>query len=495
MTSKRPDAEQVIRDWLADSAPDRAPASLREALEDATSGPPGSTRPWPSARFHGLRLAGRIAAAVAILAVAGSGIYIYGTNRPPSPVSSASGSAAPTAPATSTASPSSSTPSPQPQPTVVRLPGSSWSLVSKTFPQMVGPDVHSLGSTVFALATGGFVAFVPAASGQTSALRSGDAIPMAFPTASPTSAPRNLWETRVFQSGDGVNWSELPILPSNAATVSSLTESGGLIVAVGWTGVFPNNTPMAWTTTDLMTWHATELVGPPQTEASGVAHGPDGFLAWGVGPTSTVFWISSDGVVWGSLGTSGLPALSAPDELFSLPGGFGITQGTDRAQVWQSKDGYRWTLAWQGPAPFSSVGGYFMGPIVKAPDGTYISFGAVSEGGGPLAVPNDVQIWTSPDLLHWTKSDRVQRPGWMYDFAAGPGGFVAAGQTLAADPAGTPFGPLGVWSSSDGRTWNPLAGIPSVGQVEVLSVVGDGSHVVVAFVDEAGNLQLLVGTD
>jgi len=32
-----------------------------------------------------------------------------------------------------------------------------------------------------------------------------------------------------------------------------------------------------------------------------------------------------------------------------------------------------------------------------------------------------------------------------------------------------------------------------MGQVEVLSVVGDGSHVVVAFVDEAGNLQLLVG--
>ena len=82
----------------------------------------------------------------------------------------------------------------------------------------------------------------------------------------------------------------------------------------------------------------------------------------------------------------------------------------------------------------------------------------------------------------------------MYDFAAGPGGFVAAGQTLAADPRRNQFGPLGVWSSSDGRTWNPLGTITSVGQVEVLSVAGDGAHVVVAYVDKAGDLGLVVAT-
>jgi len=67
MTDQRLDTEQTIRDWLSDSVPDRAPASLRETLEDVTSNRPGtlgrgpvvdmvsasragSPRPWPSSR-------------------------------------------------------------------------------------------------------------------------------------------------------------------------------------------------------------------------------------------------------------------------------------------------------------------------------------------------------------------------------------------------------------------------------------------------------------
>ena len=50
MSGERQDPEQIIRNWLSDSAPDRAPASLREKLEDVTTRPAGHARPAGSAR-------------------------------------------------------------------------------------------------------------------------------------------------------------------------------------------------------------------------------------------------------------------------------------------------------------------------------------------------------------------------------------------------------------------------------------------------------------
>src|ERR1035437_3580350 len=53
--------------------------------------------------------------------------------------------------------------------------------------------------------------------------------------------------------------------------------------------------------------------------------------------------------------------------------------------------------------------------------------------------------------------------------------------------------PLGVWTSSDGRSWKPLPGLSSLPDSHVLAVVGDGTRVVIAVVDQQGNLQLVVG--
>lgn len=494
MTDQRRDAEGVIREWLADSAPGRAPGSLKEALESATSQPAGYARPWPRAGWRGLRFSGRVAAAVAILAIVASGVYLSGNGRATLPGASSSASTAAVDSPTSTTGASPSTASPRPLSTVVQLPGSSWRLVSGAFPQMVSPAWAPFQPTVFELTGGasvGFVAFVPSAA-VVASHRSSDAILAAFSSAGP-SAPTS-WETRVYQSSDGVNWSERSVLPSNAATVTAVAEDRGQIVAVGWTGEVPSSTAMAWTTTDLLTWHAAELPAPTQSNAFGVAAGPAGFLAWGYAGNSTEFWMSSDRTIWSSVATSGLPAETGIDGLFSPGDGWVVTVSADRPQVWQSKDGARWTKTWQGPAaPADPVEVYYMGPIVKAPDGSYISFGADTIGGGPLALPNDIVIWTSTDLLHWTVANRVPRPGWSYNFAAIPGGYVSAGQTVVGDGGETGYGGLGVWVSVDGRSWQPLAGLPSIGSVQVLSVVGDGNHVVVAFVDSQGNLQLLVG--
>jgi hypothetical protein len=496
MTGRHPDTEQTIREWLAESAPNRAPASLREALDDVTAQPAGRTLPWPRSAGRRLRLAGRVAAAAAVVAVVASGAYLLGTRPAEHGLAPASPSTvAPSSAATAIAAVPTTRATSRLEPTVLALAGSSWKLVGGALPRMVAPAFQSFPSPVFALPGGGFLAFVPS---ETVATRPSGNVLVAFRTAGPTSPTS--WETHVFRSADGLTWNELTPLPSTAAIVRAVTQSGGRIVAVGWTaGAVPIETPVAWSTTDLQSWQATNLPllpdGSTVNTANGVAAGPGGFLAWGYGQTSTLFWASTDGVAWHLLTSSGLPADKAPDSLLATPSGYVISINMDTTSTWESSDGAVWTRAWQGPAWTLGSEGYFLGPIVPAASGERISFGwAGMPSGGPAAAPGDLQLWTSTDLAHWTISDRVPRPGWMDGFASIPGGYVTAGaQASGQDAALLPLGSLGVWTSADGRSWQQLAGLPPESGIEVVSVVGDGRHAVIGFVDQQGNLQLLVG--
>ncbi len=498
MTGKPLDPEQAIRAWLTESSPSHAPASLKETLEDSTSGPAGHAQPWSRSRVGRFRVAGQIAAAVAIIAIAASGAYLYGNGRATSPgqgTGGPSGAPAPMASATGTTGASPSTSITALQPKVTQLAGTNWRLVSGALPQMVTPPGAQFQPTVFALTggSGGFVAFVPSTE-VLAKHQSGGIIPAAF------TAPL---VTRVYQSSDAVNWTERARLPSDAATVRAVAESGGRIVAVGWTDELPNATAVVWTTTDLLTWHATRLPVPPQSDTYsdvfGVAAGPAGFLAYGYAGTSSEFWMSADGLSWTVLATSGLPAEPPIEALYGLADGWMITGSlSDRSVIWKSShDGSVWKQTWSGPAGggFTSGTQYSsLGPIVKASDGSYVSFGGVGVAtGGPAAVPSDMLIWTSSDELSWTKSDRVKSPGWIVGFGTGPEGYVAAGQPVIGLSGEQGYAPLGVWTSTNGRIWQQLAGLESVGSIEVLSVVGDGAHVVVTCVDKLGNLQLLVG--
>jgi hypothetical protein len=358
-------------------------------------------------------------------------------------------------------------------------------MVSGALPQMLlrGPSE----SPVFAATTGssaGFLAFVPSTAGPSSETDQGTLIKL---------------QTSVLQSGDGITWTEKAPLPGYGAVVTSATYDGSRVVAVGWTASGPDVLPMAWTSTDLQAWRATALPAPKDalgTIAYGVAAGPAGFLAWGLGgPTGTDFWISPDGAAWRSLTTTGLPADAAPDALFDVPGGYAIrgTLLSSQAAVWQSSDGARWTQTWTGPR-MSGLTSYLLGSIVRAQDGSYISFGWAYTGTGLVDPGQELLIWTSRDGTTWTLSDRIKPPGRTDGFAALPGGYVTAGtQPAPADAGAAPFGSLGIWTSPDGRTWQPLTGLPSVGPIEVLSVVGDGTQAVIVFVDQAGNIQLMVG--
>jgi len=504
MTGKPLDPEEVIRAWLAESVPNRAPASLKEALDDATSGPAGNARPWSRGGVGRLRLAGQIAAAVAIIAIVASGAYLYGNGQATSPgqgTGGPSGSPAAMTSATGTPGASPSTSITALQPRVTQLPGSNWRLVSGAFPRMASSSWAQFQPTVFALAgrsggSGGFVAFVPSTEGLAKH-RSGGVILAALTTPGPTSPTS--WVTRVYQSTDGINWSEQAPLPGDAASVRAVAESGGQIVAVGWTGNM--ETAMAWTTSDLLTWHAAKMPVPPQSDTYsyvyvfGVAAGPAGFLAYGYAGNTSEFWISHDGLSWTMLTTSGLPAEPPIDELYGNADGWAITGSLfDRWASWQSnRDGSVWKQTWTGPGP-SGMEGYALGPVFKAPRSGYLSFGsAYMAPGGQSALPYDMLIWTSSDELSWTKSDRVKSPGWISGFATGPGGYVAAGVQAPGDPGTLPWGSIGIWTSQDGRSWKAAASLPALESIEVIAVVGDGAHVVVTCVDELGNLQLLVG--
>jgi hypothetical protein len=255
---------------------------------------------------------------------------------------------------------------------------------------------------------------------------------------------------------------------------------------------------MAWTTGDASTepWQAYPLpVAADYSGAYKVAAGPTGFLATGYDGGASRFWLSGDGTTWTPVVPGGLPADPPIDELYGVSDGWLITGYPDRAEVWHSRDGTAWTRTWSGPSITLGSEGYSLGPIFKAASGGFVSiggFGIVS--GGPSTTPWDIQLWTSPDEKTWIQSSHVKTPGWISGYAAIPGGFVAAGAQPAPGEAGiVPWGSVGVWTSPDGMVWQSVGGLPSDPAIAVLSVVGDGATVVIAIVDAAGNIQLLVG--
>lgn len=473
---------------------------FRRRLPEHQSRPTGDAGPGSHLVRRRFLVAGRLAVAGAILAIVASGVYLYGSSRTasPSPVAgllSPSSSVLPSSSMQGNASPSVS-PSPSLSAnaslhlTVTQLPGSSWQLVSGALPQMVASSWGSFRSPIFAMPGNGFLAFVPAASSVTHA--SSDAILAVSKPAGPSASPTS-WTTRVFDSTDGVSWRERSILPSDGATVTGAAESSGRVVVVGLTGDLPNEIAMAWTWSDLQRWQASEL--PHGAFPEGVAVGPAGFLAWGLAENGPGLWSSTDGLAWQSITTSGLPADARADALFGVPGGYAMsgTLASSQGAVWHSSDGATWAKTWTGPAA-EGLTSYGLGSIVKAQGGSYVSFGWVYTGTGIADPGQELLIWTSLDGTSWTLSDRINRPGWTSGFAAVPGGYVTAGaQPTPAVASAAPLGSLGVWTSPNGRTWQPLAGLPSVGPIDVLAVVGDGAHAIVVCVDQAGAIQLLVG--
>jgi len=445
---------------LEDTAPDHAPASIREALDKAVLDPAGRARPWPRSANERLRFAGRIAATLAILAIAGTGAYFYSASRSkaPSPGASAypSGTVGPTSQASDT-------------PGIDRL-IREWHLVDT---QMVddqpGAFQGSRLSPVVALSSGGFVAF-------------------AFNP--------DLDQTFVFHSSDGTAWDHVGSLPTRHATVDSVADSGGLTVAVGYSydAKADRAVPAAWTSIDLHVWNTAALPGPVNTGAMMVTAGPHGFLASGMELTQRsglhfTLWMSADGTTWHTVAGPSLQAGAGVEDVSADSAGYAIrTAYAGAIKTWRSVDGDTWTEAWSRPADPAPT--YFgMGrPVLKTSDGSYVTFGAGDS--------DDMVVWTSADLTTWTIAGQFTWLG-MSSFAAISGGFISAGNCVADGTSCTKT-MTGIWTSVDGLDWTLDPGttplVDGSGLI-VNDVVSDGSHAIVVMRDNSDHLHLLVGTE
>jgi hypothetical protein len=519
MTSRRPDDERDIRDWLSDSAPRTLPPGLRTALEGILSEPPNAASAAVGGRGHHVwgstRTVMRLAAVLAVLAIIG-GLALLHFSSPyaasPSVTASANPSYSIVASPTRTAQ-------------VTRAAGSSWTLVDGALPLLIpGDEWLTPPCPVFARPGGGFVAFVSTARGEAIVNHAA----LAAPAPSAAATPAGPRETEVFTSPDGVTWTLVSTLPTLDATVADMVEAAGVFVAVGWAGQEPplGGAAEIWTSRDLRTWSASDVSRPEGAPAEHVVYGPAGFLVWGVGNSEAFpydFWISKDGSSWQPLTASGLPnaVYIGAFDVRVLGNGYTIYDGT---AVWRSTDAVHWARAWAYTGPGASPkleGDPFvaLGPVFAAGSGGFVSFGRSGNvSGGPTPGPEHILTWTSSDGIQWSPG-KTNFFGVNLAFASDSDGFIAAGaQPAADDTSGTTWGKLAAWRTSDGGTWTAVADLPTVGStdvlfnsswlpgpsaVEVVGVVGDGTHVVIVCLDasgltpgigaRSGNLRLVVG--
>jgi hypothetical protein len=439
--------EKAIRVWLARSAPGQAPASLRESLESVTATRPGSRRPrlWLAGRAASLVGA---AAAVVILAVVVASVFNYSR----SPIGQSS-------PTPSSAASSTPTPTPTPTSTSRTASGSNWRLVTGQLPDTQGEGGPG-GPTVFARPEGGFVAFV---------LRQDkDFNP----------------ESDVLTSSDGTVWNMQSTVPGSVEAVAYSEDTAVAAGCSNYGGAGSGtNSFEAWTTSDFKTWRSAILPGPSGDFGcvSGLVVGPAGYLAWTFAQSASpdLMWRSADGTSWQRVTTTGLPWNANVLELISVAGGYAI-EGflSDRAATWYSPDGVTWTQAWTGPGPLGYEY-YRLGHVLEATGGGYVSFGSVDE-------TSRLPIWTSQDRLRWTLSQTLSQSeapgqGRFATVGKGPNGYVAAGGG-SIDTATSSVGAPRVWTSTDGRSWQPetLPAAVSKMPADLAWVVSDGTYVVIA---------------
>ena len=110
----------------------------------------------------------------------------------------------------------------------------------------------------------------------------------------------NLYPFDAWVSTDGRQWESGAAVFEGAGAAYRLRAVGGdgeRLVAVGYEGEFTSGVPVAWSTTDGVTWTRAALPGIDEAEPFLVAHGGSGYVVLGKG-VDAVAWTSPDGVSW-----------------------------------------------------------------------------------------------------------------------------------------------------------------------------------------------------
>lgn len=124
--------------------------------------------------------------------------------------------------------------------------------------------------------------------------------------------------------------------------------------------------------------------------------------------------------------------------------------------LWKSTDLRKWTLVTANPG-FS---GRDFAAFLAHDDALWVANGSNAQG--PMGLANLTDVWRSVDGKNWTKVTDFSFNGFTYFGGAtihdGKMWMVGGGQFFYPDSA---FSNLGVWNSTDGKTWNASAYKPA----------------------------------
>lgn len=249
---------------------------------------------------------------------------------------------------------------------------------------------------------------------------------------------------------------------------------------------------------------ATTLSGPTPGMVD-VAGGQQGFVAIGYTGDDVVkatVWRSSDGLIWERL--PGTPFAGAELRAVVNMSGRWVVAGTiavgaaPRGAVWWSDDGKAWNRV-PDSAVFD-VGGYIVtgetpgagGIRALATDGARIvGVGSVCDPEGAFCAG---AIWTSSDGIRWERQDGGDLPG---DGALVFGGYVAHGnaQFMEMGSSCLVTGCVGIGlRSPDGRSWAEVSQV-GLGEIRALAGVTGGFVVATSTQTTPPGLALLASTD
>jgi hypothetical protein len=243
-----------------------------------------------------------------------------------------------------------------------------------------------------------------------------------------------------------------PILriPGQATMADVMALPGGGYVSVGYSP--PDWTPLAWTSSDGLTWQIHEVGTTEFTFPEALAAGSDGtVVAVGRSGRSPMAWTTRDGVEWQShdvavLGTDGTPermtavAAGAGPNRFVAGGSVGPELAERHARFWTSGDGSTWQPVPDDPAAFADAE---VRDVTRFGDG-FVALGVL----GDAQQHTGAVAWTSPDGLTWTRSTSPDLDGGIAAAVvqAPTGGLVAVGTKVDLREAVA-------WTSADGRDW------------------------------------------
>jgi Domain of unknown function (DUF4232) len=299
----------------------------------------------------------------------------------------------------------------------------------------------------------------------------------------------------------GLRWSAPTAFPSPMG-VDGVVAFGGRLYAIGQVQAGSGVETVVWRSSDGTTW-TNLLQGGATFAGSGVLNllaTPSGLVAWGqdgepvctapgagqtCGPVPQMVWTSADGFTW--MRATGVSALSGATIRSIAAGPSGLVAvgetGSGSPVIWTSADGAAWARLSLGSAfadaHFWTVRATGPGFLIGGGTGTQ----QVSVTGGPAStVPVDAAVWWSADGRAWTKGTlRRSTAGGAYvsGIFVGADGMVAVGSASGGKEGAA-------WTSSDGRTWIPIAasytGLPSPPPSQPVlpsyTIIDDGTHMV-----------------